>query len=281
MRESSKTVGNAIALLNCFSRSDPVLTAAEIARRLNLPRTNVLRLLVTLEEFNFVEKHPTGRGYQIGLRAFEVGTLYLTANPLSSLLVRALDTVVDATQCTAYLATLDKDDVVILTYREGTLPIRFIWREGDHLPCTTTALGKAMLMHMSDDEIDARLGKNKPLRGLTELSLRTRRQLDADLRAARRRGWALAREESHPGLTAVGAAVLNESGRPVAALSISHLDYPPDPQRLERFAAIVCEAAADVSKRVSDYSHYGDTLSRDLLPKRPRNRRAGQAMRAS
>lgn len=263
MAEISKTVANALQLLSCFSRIEPMLTVAELTRRLGLPRTNVLRVLATLEQFGFVQRHPDGTGYQVGVRAFELGTLFLTANPLSSLLIRSLDWLVEQTGCTAYLGTLDRDDVVILTYREGTLPVRFIWQVGARLPCTTAALGKAMLMHMSKEEVDRHLGRNQPLRGLTEHSIRTRKELDSQLSVFRKRGWALAREESHPGLTAVGAAVLNGSHRPVAAISVSFLDHPHDPRRLERLATVVCEAARDISRKVGDHGLYGDRLGAD------------------
>jgi DNA-binding IclR family transcriptional regulator len=261
--ESSKTVRNALTLLNCFSRSQPVLTASELTRQLKLARTSVIRLLVTLEACGFVEKHPEGSGYRIGLRAFEIGTLFLAANPLSSLLIRALDELVAKTQCTAYLAILDKDDIVILNYREGTLPIRFIWQVGDRLPLHTTALGKAMLAHMSSAEIDAHLGDDPKLRGLTEKSIRTRAALDDDIEKTRGRGWGLAREESHAGLTAVGSAILDDAGHPIAAISISCLDYPPNPKRLNQFAAVVQKTARDVSRKIGEYRNYGPGISRD------------------
>jgi IclR family KDG regulon transcriptional repressor len=262
--ETSKTVRNALTLLNCFSRSQPVLTASELTRQLKLARTSVIRLLVTLESFGFVEKHPEGTGYRIGLRAFEIGTLFLVANPLSFLLMRALDELVEKTQCTAYLAILDKDDIVILNYREGTLPIRFIWQVGDRLPVQTTALGKAMLAHMSASEIDSHLGNGKTLRGLTEKSIRTRKELDADIEKTRERGWGLARQESHAGLTAVGSAILDEAGHPIAAISISCLDYPPNPKRLNQFAAVVQTTARDVSSKIAEYGNYGSAITREV-----------------
>ena len=237
-------------LLNCFSRSQPVLTASELTRRLKLARTSVIRLLVTLETCGFVEKHPEGSGYRIGLRAFEM--------------IRALDELVAKTQCTAYLAILDKDDIVILNYREGTLPIRFIWQVGDRLPLHTTALGKAMLAHMSAAEIDAHLGNGPTLRGLTEKSICTRAALDEDIEKTRGRGWGLAREESHAGLTAVGSAILDDAGRPIAAISISCLDYPPNPKRLNQFAVIVQKTARDVSQKIAEYRNYGSGISRDV-----------------
>jgi DNA-binding IclR family transcriptional regulator len=261
--ESSKTVKNALTLLSCFSRSSPVLTTSELARQLKLARTSVMRLLVTLETCGFVEKHPGGAGYRIGLRAFEVGTLFLVANPLSFLVLRALDELVAKTQCTAYFAILDKDDIVILNYREGTLPIRFIWQVGDRLPLHTTALGKAMLAHMPVREIERHIGKRQQLRGLTEKSIRTRAALDEDIERTRARGWGLAHEESHAGLTAVGSAILDAGGHPIAAISISCLDYPPNPGRLEQFAAIVQGTANDVSRQIAEYQSYGAGLSRD------------------
>lgn len=263
MPESSKTVTNALMLLNCFTRSQPVLTASELARRLNLARTSVLRLLVTLETCGFVERHPENIGYRIGLRAFEVGTLFLAANPLSFVVMRALDELVAETQCTAYFAILDKDDIVILNNREGTLPIRFVWQVGDRLPLHTTALGKAMLAHMASDEINSHLGHGQQLRGLTANSIRTRSALDADIERTRERGWALAREESYAGLTAVGSAILDDGGHPVAAISISCFDYPPNPRRLSGFATVVQKIALDVSRRVGEYRNYGSGIAPD------------------
>ena len=263
MPESSKTVKNALTLLNCFSRSTPVLSTSELARQLKLARTSVMRLLVTLEACGFVEKHPGGVGYRIGLRAFEVGTLFLAANPLSFLLLRALDELVAKTQCTAYFAILDKDDIVILNYREGTLPIRFIWQVGDRLPLHTTALGKAMLAHMSAEEIESHIGNRQQLRGLTAKSIRTRSALDEEIERTRERGWGLAREESHAGLTAVGSAILDDGGHPIASISISCLDYPPNPERLKQFAMIVQNTARDVSRKIAEYQNYGSGISRD------------------
>lgn len=262
MSETSKTAGNALSVLNCFSRAEPVHTASGLTRRLKLTRTSVIRLLATLESFGYIEKCADAVGYRIGLRAFEVGSLFLAANPLSSVLARALDELVEKTQCTAYLAVLDKDDVVMLNYREGTLPIRFVWQVGDRLPVHTTAMGKAMLACMSSEEIDRHLGRGKTLRVLTEKSIRTRPQLDADIAKTRERGWGLAREESHQGLTAVGSPILDNANHPIAAISVSFLDYPPNPKRLNQLAAVVMAVAAEVSNKVAEYGNYNKGLGR-------------------
>jgi hypothetical protein len=117
---------------------------------------------------------------------------------------------------------------------------------------------------MSEAEIDWHVGTGK-LRGLTAKSLRTREELDRDLALARKRGWGLAREESHAGLTAVGSAILSEVNYPIAAISISCLDYPPNPKRLAGFAAVVQQVANEVSEKIREYGSYGSSISREAL----------------
>lgn len=263
MQDTSRTVANALRLLSSFSRSHPVMTGSQLAAEIDLPRTSVLRLLATLESAGFVERAENGTGYQIGISAFEVGTQYLARNPLSSILVATLDALVEQTQCTAYLGILDGADLVILTCREGTRPVRFVWREGDRLPCTTTAMGKAILMHLGDDEIAGHLGPVESLSGLTEHSLKTRRQLDRELAEASERGWACACEESHAGLTAVAAAILDGGGSAVAAISVSFFDHPPDPNRKAEYSRVVREAATRASRRVAEFAFYGNELPRE------------------
>lgn len=259
MPETSKTVTNALRVLDCFTREAPVMTVSALARRLGLPRTSILRLISTLEGFRLLERTADG-GCRLGLRAFELGGLYLAGNPALALIAQALDGLVEATQCTAYLGVLQDDDVLILMCREGSLPVRFLWQAGSRLPCTTTALGKAILMHLPPAEMAARFA-DRPLRTLTPNSLRRYEDLERDLAAARRRGWTLVREESHAGLTAVGAALLDEAGCPVAGISLSLLDHPRDRARLERLAATVRDEADQLSTRLSPYRDYGVRLA--------------------
>lgn len=258
MSETSKTVTNALRLLACFTREEPLLSTSALARRLGLPRTNVLRLIATLERFRLVEREQAG--FRLGIRAFELGSLYLASNPAPALAATVLEALVAATQCTAYLGVLDRDDAVIVTCREGSLPVRFIWPAGSRLPCTTTALGKAILMHLPIAARKEQLNRHRTLRTLTPKSLRSAKALECDLAAARRRGFAVAREESHAGLTAVGAAVLDESGYPVAGISLSYFDHPPDRARLQRLGTLVRDTAARLSAQLRDYRPYGARL---------------------
>lgn len=267
MTETSKTVTNALRLLTRFTLEDPVLTVSVLARRLGMSRTAILRLIATLESAQMLERDESAKGYRIGIGAFELGALYLASRPLNDVLMCAVSELVGRTQCTAYLGVLDGNEVVILSCHEGTSTARFIFKAGSRLPCATTAIGKAMLMHFTPTMIDQIIGKGKdrPLGRLTKKSLRTRRELDRDLAMARRRGWALAREEAHLSLTAVGGAIRDSLGQPIAGISLSFLNQPYDQKRLTRLGMLVRATADTLSSRIVNYRSYGRSALEDVI----------------
>lgn len=254
-------------MLRTFSREHLDIGPSELARTLGLPRTIVIRILNTLESAQFVERIPGTSRYRIGLGAFEVGALYLANKPLSAVADECLDELAAKTGHTIYLGVLHGDETVLLAVREGNRPVRFLWSVGDRLPVATTALGKAMLMHMTLEQRDEILGRGR-LAGLTEQSIKLRAELDRQLDQARRRGWTSAEDESYPGVSAVGAAILDEKGYPIAGLSLSFLNYPPDPTAFEQLGQVVHDAARTLTQRVATHSVYGQQAMRYLQPRR-------------
>lgn len=255
-QETLQTVERALTVLRTFSRDSPEVRPSELARTLNLPRTIVTRLLNTLEQAGFVERETGDSRYRIGLAAFEVGAVYLANNPLITVAVETLEQLTESTGCTSYLGVLDGHDAVLVSVREGRRPIRFVFSAGDRFPASTTALGKAMLMGMTPEQINQHVGSDR-LTELTEHSVKTRAELDAQLADGRGRGWIAAQDESHPGGAAVGAAIFDASETPIAGLSVSFVNYPPDPSVFEQLGAVVRDAAQQLTQRVATYRVYG------------------------
>jgi DNA-binding IclR family transcriptional regulator len=225
----------------------------------------VVRLLGTLERADFIERVPgSPRQFRIGLAACEVGALYFQGNPLLRGAEDVLQDLATRTGVTAYLGALYGNEVVILAVREGRLPVRFTWQAGERLPVATTALGKAMLMHMDASAIDRILGSG-PLAGLTEGSIRTRTALNAQLAKYAAGGWVPAFQESFPGVYAVGAAILDPKRVPVAGLSLSFLGNTVDAARI-------------ISRRLGPSEAYGQAR---LVPTRGNGVPSGAAPHSS
>lgn len=255
--ESLKTVERTLALLRSFSRAAPELSVSDLVTRLAMPRSVVVRMLATLEKADFIERAPGNpRLFRIGLGAGEVGSLYFLGHPLLRETEDILDGLAERTGFTAYLGTIHGTEAVVLASREGRLPVRFVWHAGQRLPVATTALGKAMLMHMDSEQVDDTLGSG-PLAGLTACSLRSRAELATQLAASAHRGWVAAFEESFPGVHAVGAALLDLKGTPVAGISLSFLRDPSDLEQVDAMGSAVLEAARTISRRLSSSQAYG------------------------
>jgi hypothetical protein len=61
------------------------VSAATIARQLDLPRSTTYHLLAELEQTRFVTRLPAERRYGLGIAAFELGSAYLRHDPLERL----------------------------------------------------------------------------------------------------------------------------------------------------------------------------------------------------
>src|SRR6059058_4458517 len=82
-RNRLQSVERSLTILGQFSAAEPVLGITELTRRLQLSKSIVYRSVRTMVGAGFLE-HDRSQPhlYRIGLRAFEVGSLYLRQNDL-------------------------------------------------------------------------------------------------------------------------------------------------------------------------------------------------------
>ena len=61
----------------------------------------------------------------------------------------------------------------------------------------------------------------------------------------------------------MASPIVDERGHPIASISISCLDYPPNPERLKKFAVVVDRTAREFSRQIAEYQNYGSGITRD------------------
>jgi DNA-binding IclR family transcriptional regulator len=91
---------------------------------------------------------------------------------------------------------------------------------GQRNPAHCTAVGKALLAHLPQNDLDA-LIRSRGLKAHTRNTITSPALLKRELRAIRERGYAIDDEEIEEGLRCVGAPVRDHSGRVVASMSIA------------------------------------------------------------
>lgn len=215
--EGIQSVKTAFTVVEALRDSDDRGITA-IANELGIAKSTVYNHLTTLEECGYVIK--TDDSYELGLRFLDLGyharkgyTLYDVAKP-------EVDNLVSETG--------DRCQVMV---REGTKGVYIYQTSGDQAITTdshigtrvnlhSTAVGKAYLAHLPDDELEELLEQIE-LEELTENTITDWDDLGTELEQIRDRGYALNDEERIRGMRAVGAPIQSEDGAVIGALSIS------------------------------------------------------------
>jgi IclR family acetate operon transcriptional repressor len=244
-----RALERALDILDAFSLAEPTLTLTALASRAGLAKSTATRLLAVLEERGWLERSAETERYRIGVRAFEVGSVYIQTTTLEVEAQPFLRALAEGCRQTASLAIMRRDEVVHIAVLAPDRPIRFTTPIGQREPAHATGLGKALLTALSDDELIALVSRG----GMTARTARTVTSL-ADLRvqlvAARERGYAVDEEESYDGLSCVAAPVSDVRGETIAAIGVSGLAAEFNGVSLPEYSARVRDAALGLSERL-------------------------------
>jgi DNA-binding IclR family transcriptional regulator len=242
-------VGRALDILELFL-DHPQLSARDVSERLDLPRTTVHELLVTLVARAYLISVP-GQPvqYRLGMPLFQLGAAF--AGRLD--LVREAESVARdiAAACNeaVHVAVLDGADVIYLVKVDSTHPVRMVSAVGRRLPAHCTAVGKVLLSELDRAGLDAVLGKGT-LPGMAPDSITDPDRLRAHLYDVRAGGVAVDVGESDSAMRCVAAAVRDHSGVAVAAMSVSAPIIRWTAQTQVEWTGLVREGASAVSARM-------------------------------
>ncbi|HZS34109.1 MAG TPA: IclR family transcriptional regulator [Methylomirabilota bacterium] len=245
-----QSVSRALDILEAFTSTEGELGVTELSRRLKLHKNNVFRLLATLETRGYVEQDRESGNYRLGLKTFEVASVFTHHLGVVRQARPVLEQLAQATGEAAYLGVLDGANVVCIDMVETTQPVRAVSHLGRRLPAHAAALGKAQLAFRSREEREE-WWKQAPPAALTGRTLTEPAALVEELGRVAERDLAVEDEELEPGVRALAAPVRDYAKRVVGAISIRGPAFRLPPERLEpELAARVRAAARDVSKRL-------------------------------
>ncbi|WP_433136181.1 IclR family transcriptional regulator [Actinomadura nitritigenes] len=203
-RYSAPAAACAAQIMRLLARQDEPCSVPEMARRLGLTKSLVFRVVSELSRHDLLERQSDAR-YALGFGVLELGAAMVTRNDLAAACVAILDRLAATVTETANLATLRDNDVVYLMKREGPNSRLTISHVGSRLPANCSALGKALLSTLPDDDLDAHLAQDLPR--LTERSITDAGRLREQIISARSAGWIVEEGESVLGRCCVAAPV--------------------------------------------------------------------------
>jgi DNA-binding IclR family transcriptional regulator len=209
-----------VAILDLLGVSDNSLSLAEICQRMGLHKSTAHRALMALERTGMIERAPASR-YRLGLKLYDMGSRAVEQIDLRARVHPHLRKLALRVGETVHLGVLHKTRVV---YIDKIEPINrrvcISSRTGTSNPVYSTSLGKAILAYLPAEEVAKTVAKVQ-FTGFTTKTLTSAEELLEALERVRRRGYAVDDEEMEIGTRCIGAPILDATGRPVAAVSIS------------------------------------------------------------
>ncbi|WP_149182188.1 IclR family transcriptional regulator [Streptomyces sp. TRM49041] len=240
-------VTRALDILELFLDGDGTLSAPEITRKLQLPRTTVHELITTLAARSCLVPVPGQPGrFRLGVRTYQLGSRYAEQLDLAAEGERVAREVAETCDETVHVAILEGLDVIYIAKVDSTHAVRMVSAAGRRLPAHCTSVGKMLLASLSQDEFDTRID-GRELAAMTPESLTDPDELRAALAVVRERGIATEHRESHPDVSCVAAPVRDSAGRVVAALSISVPMIRWSEEREAELAELAAKGADDLS----------------------------------
>ncbi len=239
--KSNRVLTHTRAVITELARSGP-LTAADIARELGIPRPSAYRLLTALNHEGLTTQDADGR-FGLATRWLAFGESALRS--ASSWFTRddLLEELRDSTGLTVFLSVPRAGQTVCIRRLHGRSYNILVLRPGGSLALYLGGVGRITLAFGSQD-VQAYLA-NAPFEPVTDYSLTTRAELEADIATSRAAGATLSDQDVTLGVAAVAVPVF-DGGELQAALSVAGrredvIDRVPD------LRARLTDAAAQIS----------------------------------
>jgi IclR family acetate operon transcriptional repressor len=241
-----QSLSRALKLLNALSYHGSGLSLSEVAQEVGLPNSTAHRLLTTLQNERFVRFDAERSVWMIGVQAFRVGSTFVRSRDVVAIARPYMRRLMEQSGETVNLGISDRGEIVYLAQVECQKMMRAIAGPGGRARMHCSGVGKAILSHLNPE------ASRKVLHGreLIRETSHTHTSVDAlfqDLEVSQQRGYAIDDEENAIGLRCVAAAIFDEHGEPLAAVSVSGPTARVTDQRVATLGEQVSKIAGDIT----------------------------------
>ena len=207
-----QVIARAASVLRALEGRPEGLSLGQIAREVGLARSTVQRIVAALATEDFVTEAQPGRGVRIGPGLARIAAS-ISSN-LTDILHPHLVALRDEVDETVDLSILSGGSAVFIDQISGRQRLVALSGIGERFPLHCSANGKAMLACFNKQDAASLIDKS--LAEHPEHKLTDRAKLLRELDMTRERNLAFDLREHDIGISAVGTAVRDAFGRPVA-----------------------------------------------------------------
>ena len=258
-----KSIRHALGVLMLFSDVNRPLSVTEVARALKLHKSSASRILLTLLDARFVERHRESGKYSLGLGILSLSGSVLARYQLPSTSRRDLEDLAEQVQETVTVSGWNGCEAVNLDQIFGGGSVVNMSPPGRTNPAHCTATGKVFMAYLDRGMQDELLAQ--ALQRFTAKTITNPMKLRAELQRVRTHGYALNEQEFDVDVDSIAAPVFNSTGAIsyVIAVTLPHFRY--DAATRGRLAEAITATAKSLSARLG----YVRPVRSELLPEAP------------
>jgi len=238
-----------INILEAFNAEKPELNLSELVKKTGLPKPTVYRIVEAMVKHNILSKNPKTMRYKIGVKLFELGSIYLASMELRDIAFPYLDWLQQQTGESIHLGILDGNEVVSIEGLESAHSLRLKVWIGKRAPVHCTAIGKAILAFLPLEKQN-KIISEVSLHPFTKRTITSKEKLKTELKKIKKEGLAQDLGEHEEGIHCIGAPVFDRKGEVIASISVSGPAVRMTEEKMKKYTPLLFKAASDISKKL-------------------------------
>jgi len=238
-------------ILNSFSFEESELGLNDLALKTALPKPTVFRIAEALCTEKILNKNEKNSKYRIGVKLFEIGSLYIQTMELRLLAFPEMEKLHEKTGEAVHMGIIEGDEVISIEGLESIHHLQTRLWVGKRSPIYCTSIGKVILAFLSPEK-KKKIYTNLKFRKYTKNTITDFQSLDLELEKIRREKTAVDIEEHDEGITCIGAPVFGGSGEVLASISISGPSIRMTSEILTKYRECLILAVENISRKLSN-----------------------------
>lgn len=242
-------------ILELMSGKSEPLTLKQIADQMGRSKGEIFRMLVALEERDYLALDPDSDKYSITMKLFELAHKHPNIKRITTIASPLMEKLCATIGQSCHLVILNGGQGLVIAQQDAPSGRRFGVRLGLDIPLSNTCSGH-LLLGFADQEKQKRMLALQPKNQKRRFK---KKELDEILTRVRNQGFELIPSQQVQGVTDIGFPVFDYSGRIVAALIIPFLEYldGTHPATLQEAKSLLNDTTRQISKGLG----YGNTKS--------------------
>lgn len=238
-----------VKILSSFSHENPELGLNEITRESGLPKPTVYRIVEALCEYKFLVKNKQKLTYRIGVKFFELGSIYMSSLELREIAFPYIDQLQHETGESVHLGILEDLEVVSIEAMESSQSLRAKVWTGKRAPLYCTSIGKVLLAFQPlarQSEIVSEITFEK----FTKNTIGGSSELMDELTRIKSRGYAIDDSEHDEGVFCIAAPIFDSTGSIISSLSVSGPESRMKNNYREEYIPLLLNITKEISNKM-------------------------------